>query len=206
MGALILTGTRAAGKTTLARRLLLRDPRLRLVQAVTTRQPRDDDEAGTYAYTSGDQFDQLERNDDLVVNTRYAGKRYGITRHALTAVELAGHAPLLIITPESTAEVLSRAAAGVTLVVFVDANDAVLNARLRQRSGALGNAVIGQRVGDRSYRMPGLRLLSNDGLLDDAVDLVARWWEEASQSTSPVDQDLSQGTSAGSAEFDACDS
>lgn len=191
VGALILTGTRAAGKSAIARQLNCLPARFERVSAMTTRSPRDDDELGVYSYITEAQFDALGATNELLISTAYAGSRYGITREALRIAEKQGRSPLLIITPESAASFLARASESVSLAVFVDASDAVLDHRLAQRSQELDKATIEQRRRDRSFLTTEMRFLDNDRELDGAVEEILTWWADACR---PPDRDAQNTT------------
>lgn len=171
----IITGTRAAGKTTIAESLTS-DVRLSTVEAVTTRSPRSDDRPGAYSYISTEDFESLHAGGGLAVATAYAGARYGISLRALSDVRRSGKIPLLTVTPESALRLMidPNLFAKSTAGFFIDAPDHVLDARLAFRGGAVDPAEIRRRSEDRSHCHAPLVRIENGDAIDEAVGLVRR--------------------------------
>ena len=123
--ALVITGTSGSGKTTVARRLTEVDEDFAIVEAVTTRDARTDDQEGQYEYVDADQFETLAGAGELLVRTKYRKQSYGIRRAAFRRVQNAGRTPVLVITPESAqkASIVDPVADSEwrPLVVFIDA-------------------------------------------------------------------------------------
>jgi len=140
---LILSGTSAAGKSALTRHLCIDLPetgsrQFGLVQAVTTRPPREDDEVGTYEYVDAAKFQEYESQGELLTNVSYRNSqsRYGITRAAYQTVRQSGRVPVLTLAPESAIKFSSREAQPswrCPLTVFLDAPDSELDRRLAAR-------------------------------------------------------------------------
>ncbi|WP_410171854.1 nucleoside/nucleotide kinase family protein [Amycolatopsis heterodermiae] len=103
---LIVTGTRGAGKTTIVDLLLRARTEMMAVSAVTTRSPRADDRPGAYEFLIVSAFAALERQDMLVLSTRYVDNNYGITRAAVQNVFSQGQRPVRTITPDTAGVVL----------------------------------------------------------------------------------------------------
>lgn len=157
---LVLTGTRGAGKSTLAR-LLVDDGGFGLVRAVTTRAPRPDDD-GHYKYLTKDQLRDLQAQGELVISAVYGDHHYGITATAVQDVIGGGDVPILVITPDSAIEFLSTSTSIGWVAVFIDAPDDVLNDRLRADNRAATRTDIAQRRRDRQERHQRLQDVSND--------------------------------------------
>jgi guanylate kinase len=177
---IILTGTSGAGKSTISDLLRKRDDSFEQVKAVSTRNPRPDDEPGSYAYLTEEEFDGLRGS--LIIWAEYRGKRYGITRDHLADVERRGKAPVLVITPRSLSEFLERSAGDGSapfLTVFIDAPDDELDARLgvRGEDSERRQAVLAQRAEDRSHRAGCCRALENRNLEHSLTQLL-EWWRE----------------------------
>ena len=183
--ALVVTGTSGAGKTTLAQELCRGTMGFALVPAVTTRKPRGDDAEGHYAYVDCADFLKLRNGDDLLVDTQYRGEYYGIQRAACRAVRANGRTPVLVITPE--------AASGITLddpfeeaefqpfVVFMDAEDTVLDDRVRRRRAEENDLIRAQREIDRSFGDCGMYTV-RAGSAEAARHLVTALWKTRDRS------------------------
>lgn len=168
MTILVLTGTEAAGKTTIADALAQRGSAA-VVRAVTTRARREGDN-GRYRYVSAEQFARHRLAKDLVVDTEYRGHQYGILVSDLTDARATGKTPVLTLTPSSMVDYQRRATADdMVLSFFVDAADETLNERLTQRGSA---ADADRRVRDRSFRAQATYPLQNDRRLEDVLDVI----------------------------------
>ena len=180
---IILTGTSGAGKSTISDLLRKRDESFELVKAVTTRDPRPDDELGSYVHLAEGEFDGLRGS--LIIWAEYRGKRYGITRDHLADVERRGKMPVLVITPRSLSEFLERSAGDASppfLTVFIDAPDDELDARLGIRGDSERRpAVLAHRGEDRNHRAACRRVLENRDLEHSLAQLL-EWWRDPPES------------------------
>ena len=168
--ALVVSGTRGAGKSTLAR-TLQEDGVGWVVPAVTTRPPRDDDASGQYEYLTPQALAAAEEGGALIVTTEYGDHVYGIRASAIEALVKKGLLPILVVTPKSAHRLL-QAQPG-WRGVFLDATDEDLDSRLAAR-GSRSAGDSGQRRDDRRYdRAPLVRVLNNRDLRS-AVDAVQR--------------------------------
>ena len=174
MGAgLILTGTRGAGKTTIAAELEARGVAA-AVPAVTTRHPRPDDVRGAYEHLTTEQFDAEEGSSGLLVRSTYGTHRYAIRRAAVRDLLESGRTPVLTITPESAMRLVAQDRTADWLAVFLDADDDVLDRRLASRGTPPDDQDRQQRADDRNHNRPPLIAVVNDGDLNAAVSAVLR--------------------------------
>lgn len=146
---IIITGTSAAGKSIVARKLCEEHDVFQLVQAVTTRESREDDKPQEYNYISEEEFEKLDREGKLLIKSEYGDQYYGITYEALQQVVDNDKTPLLILTPKSVKELEARGQKH--YIFFLDAPDDILNRRLARRGGEIDETIEKQRQGDRKY-------------------------------------------------------
>lgn len=165
---LILTGTEASGKTTIADKLVARGSGFNVV-AVTTRSPRADDR-GRYVYVTEKEFARHRARHELLTDTDYREHHYGILKNSLEAAVRTGKTPILSLTPSSFKAFQEEHASDHRVIsIFVDAEDSVLDERLRQRGTAINSA---RREQDRSHRTDATYLLRTDQPVPGVVDAV----------------------------------
>lgn len=179
---IIITGTSGAGKSTIAGILCEKIRDLQVLQAVTTRKPREDDLSNMYQYMSKEEFDKLDTDRGLLIKANYRGEYYGITYQALNVVLGNSMVPLLVLTPESTKsleEDTKERGEFKYFIIFLDAPDDVLNSRLVERGEQNNENVEKQRREDRIYGKDCLYAISNtdDIDIDDTAQLIYSLWE-----------------------------
>lgn len=177
MDALLVTGTRASGKSTVVRAVVEMDSRFALVPAVTTRPHRDDDAPGQYEHMSTDDFRAAVAAGELLVQTDYGDASYGIRRTAFENVIAQGKVPIAVLTPDATARLQDSVAPGERpLSVFLDALDAELDRRLAERGGGrLHETNMEQRSRDRASGRSSTYRLINERIEDTAKTVIALW-------------------------------
>lgn len=150
---IIITGTSGAGKSSIAQKLCEQYKIFQIVQAVTTRKPREDDYHRQYQYISKVEFEKLDEDNRLLIKSEYRGKYYGITHEALQEVIGNSKIPLLILTPKSVVElkIKKNLEDYTSFIVFLDAPDEILDTRLNSRGENINETVIQQRKEDRGY-------------------------------------------------------
>lgn len=99
---LSFTGSSGVGKTTLARALVERMPRVSMVKSYTTREKRLNDLSGEYEYISPEEYDLLATTDVFLKPIQHVGNRYGTRKSSIDAVF--AHGPhdvgIMILVPE----------------------------------------------------------------------------------------------------------
>lgn len=170
----MITGTRASGKSNVSKTLCENFDVFQTVQAVTTRDSRDDDSLGSYEYAEESQFDEIK---DFFINAEYDGKRYGIKHSSLERVIDDGKVPVLILTPKAASEQNNDQEKGNFISIFLDAPDDVLDSRLSQRNQIDLNNITNQRNEDRKYADKCSYVMGNSGDLDDIIQLICSLWE-----------------------------
>ncbi len=175
---LVITGTGGAGKTTVARMLSERRRRFEVVQAVTTRQRREDDIDGQYEYVEMQEFGRLRGGGELLIEARYREQSYGVRRSAAESVRGGGGIPVLVITPEAARRAVSddpfQDADWRPLVVFIDAKDGVLDRRIEAR-GVDARSEHDQREADRVFGRYATYTV-RAGSPEEVADLIAGLW------------------------------
>lgn len=133
---IIITGTSCAGKSTIANELCSNNDCFELVMAVTTREKREDDT--NFEYLEDNAFDELLNKGELLVNSIYHGKKYGVKKDKYNDVidknkEGTVKVPILVITPEAAAELLTLEKEEKYMCFFLDAPNEVLLDRWNER-------------------------------------------------------------------------
>ena len=81
---IVYTGASGVGKGTIMKKLLDKNPNLRLSVSATTRDPRDGEEHGReYYFVSRERFDQLIDEDGFLEHAEYVGNKYGTPKEAV---------------------------------------------------------------------------------------------------------------------------
>lgn len=176
---IIITGTSCAGKSTIAQKLCNEvDICFEQVKAITTRSKRQDDL--NYEYVSNEEFDQLLADQNLLVNSTYRGKKYGIKKDEYNKVLSKNKIPLLIITPVSAAELLAKNQEKY-MSIFLDSQDDILLDRLIERSRNTPDkktkkSFFEQNEIDRRYKDNSHYIVNNIDL-ESTVNLITLLWE-----------------------------
>lgn len=183
---IIITGTSCAGKSTIAKKLcdIVTNSGVSFdqVTAVTTRERRADD--SNYEYISNEDFDKLLRGKKLLVHSIYRGKKYGIKQAEYNRVIRKEKVPVLVITPASAIELLSKGKEKY-MCIFLDAQDETLVDRWVERLGTEPNnkakkGFLKQHKADREYQDKAHYILNNTDV-SASVSLVALLWEYQNQ-------------------------
>ena len=177
----VLTGTSSAGKNSVARELVKTGEGFGLVQALTTRKKREDDAVDEYSHLSEEDFVKIEKQGDLLIKSEYRGDSYGITTKKFQELVESGRVPVLVITPESAQELgkmqLNKPNKTPSfLMIFLDASDEILNARLKDRGQEITKSIIDQRKNDRKYEKSCIYSVINTDL-PKTVALINSLWQ-----------------------------
>lgn len=179
---IIITGTSCAGKSTIASKLYDVDTangvHFKVVKAVTTRERRADD--SNYDYINDEDFDHLLKDNKLLINSTYRGKKYGITKIEYDKAIQENMVPVMVITPVSAMELLLRGK-GKHMCIFLDADDETLIDRWIKRSGIKPDKkarkeFFKQHTIDRKYRDKA-HYIFNNADMSASVSLIAWLWE-----------------------------
>lgn len=175
---IIITGTSCSGKSSLAEKMQDEHAMFEIVEAVTTRNPRNDD--FNYAYLSQDNFEQLSKQKKLLVETTYRDKSYGIVNEKYESILINGKVPILILTPASTAALLETREEDF-MCFFIDAPDCVLEKRMTKREHReYSEEEKEQLVKDREYSYKANYVLQNI-VMESSIALIEWLWEHQNQ-------------------------
>jgi guanylate kinase len=132
---LVLSSPSGAGKTTLARRLLVADPALRMSVSVTTRKPRRGEVDGTdYTFVDRPEFERLKRSRKLLEWAEVFGQFYATPRAPILAALESGNDVLFDIDWQGARQLKKRLPRDVVRVFILPPDGETLEKRLRSRN------------------------------------------------------------------------
>jgi len=150
---LVLSSPSGAGKTTITRRLLERDPSLSLSVSVTTRPPRPGEVDGKdYRFIDRAKFDRMVAEGELLEHAAVFGHCYGTPRQPIEAAIAAGRDIVTDIDWQGTQQVKASLRDDLVTVFILPPTNAALEARLRTRA-QVSDAVVAQRMAKSSEEM-----------------------------------------------------
>jgi guanylate kinase len=150
---LVLSSPSGAGKTTITRRLLERDPSLSLSISVTTRPRRSGEIDGRdYHFIDQAAFDRLVANGELLEHADVFGHCYGTPRQPIDAAIAVGRDIVTDIDWQGTQQVSASLSGDLVTVFILPPSVAALEARLRTRAQD-SDAVVAQRMAKSSEEM-----------------------------------------------------
>jgi guanylate kinase len=133
-GLWVIAAPSGAGKTTLVRKLLERDPRLRFSISYTTREPRKSEKnRRDYFFVKKPTFEKLVRRNAFLEYAQVFDNWYGTNRKYVDRVRDRGYTVLLEIDWQGAQQVRKRARDAQT-VFILPPNAAELERRLRARA------------------------------------------------------------------------
>ena len=131
----ILSSPSGAGKTTLSRMLLAKDPEIRLSVSATTRPPRPGEVDGVhYHFVSEAEFDRMVEEDDFYEWAHVFGHRYGTPKGKIRAGLKEGHDFLFDIDWQGTQQLYQKDQQDVVRVFILPPSIDELHRRLKGRA------------------------------------------------------------------------
>ncbi len=132
---LVLSSPSGAGKTTISRLLLEREPELQLSISVTTRPPRPTEVDGRdYRFVAPERFQQMADGGELLEHAVVFGHRYGTPRAPVERALAAGRDVLFDIDWQGTQQITERARSDLVRVFILPPSIEELSRRLHARA------------------------------------------------------------------------
>ena len=132
---LVLSSPSGAGKTTITRRLLERDPSLSLSVSVTTRPRRPSEIDGRdYRFIDQASFDRMVAQGELLEHATVFGHCYGTPRQPIEAALAAGRDIVTDIDWQGTQQLKKSVPQDLVTIFVLPPSTAALEARLRTRA------------------------------------------------------------------------
>jgi guanylate kinase len=142
---LVLSSPSGAGKTTITRRLLERDPSLGLSVSVTTRPPRPGEIDGIdYRFIDQARFDQMVAGGELLEHASVFEHNYGTPRQPIEAALAAGRDIVTDIDWQGTQQLAESLPFDIVTVFVLPPSMAALEARLKRRAQDSAAVVAGR--------------------------------------------------------------
>lgn len=130
---IVIAAPSGAGKTSLVRALMQRDPSLSFSVSFTTRAPRHNETDGhDYHFVAPEEFARMVRDGAFLEHAEVFGHHYGTGRAASEAVLAQGHGLLLDIDYQGAQQVRARVPEVVDVFILPPSR-AILERRLRGR-------------------------------------------------------------------------
>lgn len=169
---LVLSAPSGAGKTTLVKALLARDPSLRFSVSYTTRKPRTGETDGKdYCFVDRERFQQMVAAGEFLEHAEVFGNFYGTSRAQVEALRADGHDVLLEIDWQGARQIRGNAPDCRT-VFIMPPSVTELERRLRTRATDSEEVIrrrLGQALDDMSHWAEFDFVVVNE-VLSEAVD------------------------------------
>jgi guanylate kinase len=132
---LVLSSPSGAGKTTITRELVQRDPQLHISVSVTTRPPRKSEVDGQhYHFVKRRRFDEMVAGDELLEHASVFGHFYGTPRQPVEAALSAGRDIISDIDWQGTQQLAQTVRDDLVAVFVLPPSMAALEERLKTRA------------------------------------------------------------------------
>jgi len=176
---IIITGKKGAGKSEITGKFCAKYKEFERVKAVTTRNHRSGDSTREYKFLSKEDFAQYKEEKKFLIETEYMGNHYGITFDSYEEVIKKKKIPILVITPKSANEFISKEINGNSfLTIFLNAPDKDLNKRLENRGEEINDDTKEQRERDEEFAKDCLYILenANNVRFETIIELIFDLW------------------------------
>jgi guanylate kinase len=150
---LVLSSPSGAGKTTITRLLVEREPELSISISATTRKPRAGETDGQhYHFVAAKRFDEMVAKDELLEHATVFGHRYGTPRAPVEAVLQSGRDIVSDIDWQGTQQLKQTVRNDLVAVFILPPSTAALEDRLRRRAQD-SDEVVAQRMAKSADEM-----------------------------------------------------
>ncbi|HYM71715.1 MAG TPA: guanylate kinase [Stellaceae bacterium] len=150
---LVLSSPSGAGKTTITRRLLERDPTLSLSVSVTTRPPRPGEIDGKdYRFIDQATFDRMVAAGDLLEHATVFGHSYGTPRQPIETAIAEGRDIVTDIDWQGTQQISGTAGSDIVTIFVLPPSKTALEMRLRSRAQD-SESVVAERMAKSSEEL-----------------------------------------------------
>lgn len=132
---LVMSSPSGAGKTTISRELLAREPELAMSVSATTRQPRPGEVEGKdYFFIPKEKFHQMVENGEFLEHATVFENSYGTPRAPVEAALKAGKDVLFDVDWQGTQQLAGKARTDLVTIFILPPSKPELENRLRTRA------------------------------------------------------------------------
>jgi guanylate kinase len=173
---LILSSPSGAGKSTITRAMLDREPDLQFSVSVTTRKPRAGEIDGHhYHFIDKERFDRMVKEGALLEHAGVFGNFYGTPRAPIEAALAAGRDMILDLDWQGTQQLKQAMRADVVAIFILPPDHATLEKRLKTRAQDSDEVVKARMVksAEETSHWPEYDYIVVNEALDDSVGKVA---------------------------------
>ena len=171
----VLSGPSGAGKDSVLKRLMEKEPGIRLSVSATTRSPREGEVDGKdYFFLSRAQFDGLVEQDKMLEHAEYCGNCYGTPSEPIEKWQAEGCDVILEIDVQGGSQIKRKRPDCVSIFVLPPSLE-VLESRLRRRGTESEEAICKRLAAAKSEIAQAIHydyIIVNDDL-EPAVDQMA---------------------------------
>lgn len=132
---LVMSSPSGAGKTTISRELLSREPELTMSVSATTRQPRPGEVDGKdYYFITKDKFQDMVENDEFLEHATVFENSYGTPSGPVEEALSSGHDVLFDVDWQGTQQMAGKTRGDLVTIFILPPSQEELEKRLRTRA------------------------------------------------------------------------